>query len=76
MPHIILEVSLVVLCLILWPEPARGAVMVSPTLMMVDNQRKQQDIARPCDAGNWLWDLLMDRLTIPLGPADRKTCPQ
>jgi hypothetical protein len=75
MCRIILAVSLAVLCLILWPEPARGEGMVSPTWMMADNQHEQHDIARPCDAGNWLWDLLMDRLTVSLGLADQNIWP-
>lgn len=49
---IILAVSLAILSPILWPELAQGAVMVSPTWMMADNQHEQHDIARPCDAGN------------------------
>jgi hypothetical protein len=42
---------------------------------MADNQHERLDIARPPDAGDWLWDFLMDRLTVPLGPADQNIRP-
>jgi hypothetical protein len=80
MRRIILAVSLAALCPILWPATARGVVMASPTLvipvrMTAASQVEQPAIVLPPGAGDWLWDLLMDRLTIPLGPADQKTWP-
>jgi hypothetical protein len=80
MRRIILAVSLAALCLILWPVTASGVVMASPTLAIpvrvtAEGQNEPPDIVLPTGAGNWLWDLMMDRLTIPLGPAEQKTWP-
>ena len=81
MRRIILAVSLAALCPILWPATARGVVVASPTLAIpvrvtADGQNESPDIVLQHGAGTWLWDLLMDRLTIPLGPADQNIWPR
>lgn len=75
MRRIILAVSLAIDSPIPLPELARGAVMVSPTWVTADNQHERNDIVRPPGMGDWLWDLLMDRLTVPLGPANQNIWP-
>jgi hypothetical protein len=80
MRRIILTVSLAGLGLILWPFPVPGAVMVSPAnstpvRVRAGDPDERPDSTRSPDAGNWLWDLLMDRLTFPLGPADQNIWP-
>lgn len=80
MRRIILTVSLAALFLILWPVTAPGVVMASSTLAIPvrvteEGQNEPPAIVLPPGTVNWLWDLMMDRLTIPLGPADQKTWP-
>jgi hypothetical protein len=80
MRRIILTVSLAALFLNLCPATAQGLVVARPTLSITvevtaDGRNEPPDIVLQHGAGNWLWDLLMDRLTIPLGPADQKTWP-
>jgi len=75
--------SLVALCPILWPATAQKVVVASPTQAIpvqvtAEGQNEPPDIVRPPGTGNWedwLWDLLMDRLTIPLGPAEQDIWP-
>jgi hypothetical protein len=71
-----LVASLAVLCPILWATSARGAVNVTPAFatpigVVVEDQDGRPDMGSPESAADWLWELLMDRFTIPLGPADQ-----
>ena len=80
MRRIMLAVSLAALFLILWPLTAPGVVIASSTLAIPvrvteEGQNEPPAIVLPPGADNWLWDLMMDRLTIPLGPADQETWP-
>jgi hypothetical protein len=80
MRRIILAVSLAALCPILWPAAARGVVMASPTMAIsvrvtAEGQNEPPDFVLPPGAGDCLWDLLMDRMTIPLGPAELNSWP-
>ena len=80
MRRIMLAVSLAALFLILWPLKAPGVVMASSTLaipvrVMEGVQNEPPAIVLPPSAENWVWDLMMDWLTIPLGPADQKSWP-
>jgi hypothetical protein len=83
MRRIILAVSLVALCPILRPATAQEVVAASPTQAIpvqatAEGQNEPPDIVLPPGTrnwGDWLWDLLMDRLTIPLGPAEQDIWP-
>ena len=80
MRRILPAVALGSLILIVWPGPVRGTVtvgraLVSPVRVAPGDRDERPDHTRTPNAGEWLWDLLMDRLTIPLGPADQNIWP-
>jgi hypothetical protein len=80
MRRFILVASLAALCPILCATSAHGAANVTPALatpigVLVGDQDERPDIESPAGAADWLWDLLMDRLTVPLGPADQNIWP-
>ena len=76
---IILAAGLVVLCLTCSPAPSQETA-TSTSAIFIPAQAAKGDpyvglnTERTTDGG-WLWELLMDRLTIPLGPADQNTWP-
>ena len=80
MRRIILTVSLAALFLNLCPATAQGLVVARPILLIplevtAEGRNEPPDIVLQHGAGTWLWDLLMDRLTIPLGPAYQRIWP-
>jgi hypothetical protein len=79
MRRIIPAVTLVTLSSILWSGSARAEVKVDPAIASMVREpgdgHDRPDAARPPHAGDWLWELLMDRLTVPLGPADQNNWP-
>jgi hypothetical protein len=80
MRRILLAASLAALCPILWATLASGAIAAAPALVtpigvLVGDEDGGPDVGSPTGAADWLWDLLMDRLTIPLGPADQNIWP-
>lgn len=69
MRYSILAVGLATLCPMLWSAPARGAVAVPPALATPSrdgDEERRNDTGLPTV---WLWDLMLDRFTIPLGLA-------
>jgi hypothetical protein len=79
MRRFILAGGLAAVGLTAWSAPADGAVRVTlapatPLWAVGDPD------GRPADEGgwptDWLWDLMLDRLTVPLGPADQNIWPQ
>ena len=80
MRRIILVISLAAFGLVLLPSPADGAIKANPSLALpVSAMAVDQDGWPDTDStpgwGDWAWDLLLDHLTIPLGPADQNIWP-
>jgi hypothetical protein len=80
MRRFILMASLAALGPLLWTTSIHGAANVAPTAVMpigvmIGDQDGRPDAESPAGAADWLWELLLDRLTIPLGPADQNIWP-
>jgi hypothetical protein len=56
-----------------WATPTPAAVSAASTQVVAPTAGRPA-LGGPADAGIWLRDLTLDRLTIPLGPADRRDC--
>ena len=54
-----------------WSPAVVAAPVVDQVRAVVTHDGVDTDTGWAWDAATWLWDLAQDRLTIPLGPADR-----
>jgi hypothetical protein len=58
-----------------WTAPVRGAVVAAPARVGAETYQGRAGTPRQADAEAWLLEEALDRLTIPLGPADRNIWP-
>lgn len=65
-----LAVNLTAGCLIFGAQPCLGALPVQTGA----TSRDQPTFGLSPDSGTWLSDMMLDRLTIPLGWADQRGC--
>lgn len=79
---IVLTAASTIIGLMDWSAQVRGATMAATVTSDFASAMKARvgnpdrtDIERPADADGWLFELLMDRLTVPLGPADQYIWP-
>jgi hypothetical protein len=80
MCHFMLTASIAGLCPMIWLAPAPSAGIVNPALLlsvpvMAVNPDAPPLITLPSDTGDWIWELMMDRLTLPLGPGSQNIGP-
>jgi hypothetical protein len=78
--HFILTASIAVLSLIFWPvSDSSGAIdnpaLVFSTPVVVANSDESPTVPLPLDTNDWLWNLMMDHFTVPLGPGDQNIWP-
>jgi len=79
MRRFILAAGLAVVGLTARSAPADGAVPMTPAPVTPLGADGRPDTGRPVDAGSWPTDwvreFMLDRLTVPLGPADQNIWP-
>jgi hypothetical protein len=80
MCHFILIVSVVGLCPMLPLAPASSAAPVnsaleSPMPVLADIPDESPPIPLPLGLGDWVWEMMMDHLTVPLAPGDQNVWP-
>ena len=80
MCHFILIASVVGLCPMLPLAPASRAALVNPALVfpmpvLADILDESPPIPLHSGMGDWVWEMMMDHLTVPLAPGDQNVWP-
>jgi hypothetical protein len=80
MCHFILFASVVGLWPMLSLAPATSAAPVNPALefpmpMLAAVPDEPSAIPLPLGLGDWVWEMMMDHLTVPLAPGDQNVWP-
>jgi hypothetical protein len=71
----VLVVGLVGCWFAIEPVPSRGAAAPTPTQVASPMPPDQPGVGWVGKVGAWLGEEMLDRFTIPLGPADRNSWP-
>jgi hypothetical protein len=74
MRHFIIA-GLVALSLMTFAVPVTGMVAQVPASAVGHREGQHESRGAVLDGGEWSWDMMLDRFTIPLDPADPSLCP-